>query len=258
MFSSASSIGSRLKNWKMKPMCSRRSRVSARVVERAQLGAGDRDRARGRLVEAREQVHQRGLARARRAHDGDELAGAHVEIDTAERVHGRARPRRTGDAAHRRSRSRRRRCRWIGSTAPRVSGRSERHAANGRPRGCCSIVRPMHETDPSVFLIARPSIDVEGMRGYLTDVGGESWLERRLEEADGGTGGNSNRGELLVEFGGPGLLPQLGAGAEPERQQGPHRSARVLREHPALRPRQRARARQLLVRAAQREPRLHP
>src|SRR5581483_1208796 len=56
----------------------------------------------------------------------------------------------------------------------------------------------MHETTPQVFLIARPSLDVEGMRGYLADVGGESWLERRLEEA----GSEPNGGELLVEFGG--------------------------------------------------------
>jgi thymidylate synthase ThyX len=71
----------------------------------------------------------------------------------------------------------------------------------------------MHETTPQVFLIARPSIDVEGMRGYLADVGGESWLQRRLEEADAAPNG----GELLVEFGGracyrswePGLNPNV-------------------------------------------------
>jgi thymidylate synthase (FAD) len=71
----------------------------------------------------------------------------------------------------------------------------------------------VHATDPTVFLIARPSIDVEGMRGYLIDVGGESWLERRLEEA----GGTPNGGELIVEFGGracyrswePGLNPNV-------------------------------------------------
>jgi thymidylate synthase (FAD) len=71
----------------------------------------------------------------------------------------------------------------------------------------------MHETTPQVFLIARPSIDVEGMRGYLADVGGESWLARRLDEA----GGAPNSGELLVEFGGracyrswePGLNPNV-------------------------------------------------
>jgi thymidylate synthase (FAD) len=71
----------------------------------------------------------------------------------------------------------------------------------------------MHETVPKVFLIARPSIDVEGMHGYLRDVGGESWLERRLDEAEG----RANGGELLVEFGGracyrswePGLNPNV-------------------------------------------------
>jgi thymidylate synthase (FAD) len=56
----------------------------------------------------------------------------------------------------------------------------------------------MHETTPQVFLIARPSIDVEGMGAYLRDVGGESWLKRRLEEAEG----DPNGGELIVEFGG--------------------------------------------------------
>ena len=71
----------------------------------------------------------------------------------------------------------------------------------------------MHETTPSVFLIARPPVDLDGMRGYLEDVGGTSWLERRIEEADGAP----NPGELLVEFGGkacyrswePGLNPNV-------------------------------------------------
>jgi thymidylate synthase (FAD) len=71
----------------------------------------------------------------------------------------------------------------------------------------------MHETTPEVFLIARPSIDIEGMRGYLQDVGGESWLERRLGEAEDAPNG----GELVVEFGGracyrswePGLNPNV-------------------------------------------------
>jgi thymidylate synthase (FAD) len=77
----------------------------------------------------------------------------------------------------------------------------------------------MHETTPAVFLIARPSIDIDGMRGYLTDVGGESWLERRLGDADAANeaDGNLNAGELLVEFGGracyrswePGLNPNV-------------------------------------------------
>ncbi len=71
----------------------------------------------------------------------------------------------------------------------------------------------MHETTPTVFLIARPSIDLDGMRGYLQDVGGESWLQRRLDEAEGAPNG----GELIVEFGGracyrswePGLNPNV-------------------------------------------------
>src|SRR5947209_19812336 len=51
------------------------------------------------------------------------------------------------------------------------------------------------------------------MRSYLADVGGESWLDSRLEE----TSGAPNPGQLLVEFGGracyrswePGLNPNV-------------------------------------------------
>jgi thymidylate synthase (FAD) len=72
----------------------------------------------------------------------------------------------------------------------------------------------MRETTPGIFLIARPSINVEGMRGYLEDVGGASWLERRLGESESSM---LNDGELLVEFGGrvcyrswePGLNPNV-------------------------------------------------
>src|SRR5579884_331609 len=71
----------------------------------------------------------------------------------------------------------------------------------------------MHETEPSVFLIARPSLNVDGMRDYLADVGGVSWLDRRLQDA----AGEANPGEMLVEFGGrvcyrswePGLNPNV-------------------------------------------------
>jgi thymidylate synthase (FAD) len=71
----------------------------------------------------------------------------------------------------------------------------------------------MHETSPSVFLIARPSLDLEGLRGYLGDVGGESWLELRLGEGEQ----ERNDGQMLVEFGGracyrswePGLNPNV-------------------------------------------------
>ena len=73
----------------------------------------------------------------------------------------------------------------------------------------------MHETTPSVFLIARPSIDAEAMGAYLRELGGESWLQRRLDEAAGPA--ELNAGELLVEFAGracyrswePGLNPNV-------------------------------------------------
>ena len=70
----------------------------------------------------------------------------------------------------------------------------------------------MHDTTPTIHLIARPAIDVEAMSAYLADVGGESWLEMRA-------GGEAprNDGELLVEFAGracyrswePGLNPNV-------------------------------------------------
>lgn len=70
----------------------------------------------------------------------------------------------------------------------------------------------MHETTPTVHLIARPQLDLDGMRAYLSDVGGESWLERRLGEEQ-----QASPGEMLVEFGGracyrswePGLNPNV-------------------------------------------------
>lgn len=69
----------------------------------------------------------------------------------------------------------------------------------------------MHETEPRVFLLARPSLDLDGLRGYLDAVGGSSWLDRRLGEGD------VNDAQLLVEAGGracyrswePGLNPNV-------------------------------------------------
>ena len=68
----------------------------------------------------------------------------------------------------------------------------------------------MRETTPSVHLIARPSLDLDGMRAYLESVGGAGWLDRRLA-------GGSIDAELLVEFAGracyrswePGLNPNV-------------------------------------------------
>ena len=59
------------------------------------------------------------------------------------------------------------------------------------------MCNPMHETTPEVFLIARPSVDLDGMRAYLDSVGGSSWLEMRADRPVG-----HNDGELLAEFGG--------------------------------------------------------
>ena len=71
----------------------------------------------------------------------------------------------------------------------------------------------MRETRPEVFLIARPSLDLDGMRGYLASVGGEAWLDRRMDEA----GGAPNAAQQIVEFAGracyrswePGLNPNV-------------------------------------------------
>lgn len=74
----------------------------------------------------------------------------------------------------------------------------------------------MRETTPTVFLICRPSVDVGAMRAYLDDVGGTSWLERRLA-SDQDDPGRHNDAQLLIEFAGrvcyrswePGLNPNV-------------------------------------------------
>ncbi len=71
----------------------------------------------------------------------------------------------------------------------------------------------VHQTEPQVFLIARPAVDLDGMRAYLESVGGQSWLDMRVEAGVAADGG----GELLAEFGGrmcyrswePGLNPNV-------------------------------------------------
>ena len=57
------------------------------VVEPGEVDAVDHDRARGRAVEAGEDVHQRRLARARRAHDRGQPAGRELDRDAVERGH---------------------------------------------------------------------------------------------------------------------------------------------------------------------------
>ena len=69
-------------------MCCRRSRVSFASASVVISSPAIVTRAARRLVEAGEDVHQRRLARARRAHDRDELARLDVERDAAQRVDG--------------------------------------------------------------------------------------------------------------------------------------------------------------------------
>jgi thymidylate synthase (FAD) len=85
-----------------------------------------------------------------------------------------------------------------------------------KPTGAIEILRFMRETRPEVFLIARPALDLGGLRGYLEAVGGTAWLDRRLADAQGAQGA-PNPGETLVEFAGracyrswaPGLNPNV-------------------------------------------------
>jgi thymidylate synthase (FAD) len=74
----------------------------------------------------------------------------------------------------------------------------------------------VHETTPTVYLLASPRIELDGVRAYLEDVGGSSWLalrERERVEQDRG----ASDGELLVELAGracyrswePGLNPNV-------------------------------------------------
>ena len=70
-------------------MCLRRSRVSFVSASVVISVPAIVTVAGGRLVEPGEDVHQRRLAGARGAHDGDELARRDVERDAAKRVDGR-------------------------------------------------------------------------------------------------------------------------------------------------------------------------
>ncbi len=65
--------------------------------------------------------------------------------------------------------------------------------------------------------------------------------------------GGPNHGELLVEFGGRACYRSWEPGLNPNVTQGSHRPARILRQHPALAPRQRAGARELVLCAARRD-----
>lgn len=55
----------------------------------------------------------------------------------------------------------------------------------------------MHETQPQVELIARPSVDLDALERYLKVVGGEEWLAMRRADEEG-----INDAQLLVEAAG--------------------------------------------------------
>ena len=89
MLSRTVSVGSRLKNWKTKPTCSRRTRVSSSspIAERSR--SLRRMRAAGRPIHRAAQVQQRRLAAAGRPHQRDEVAGLDLERDAGERGYPR-------------------------------------------------------------------------------------------------------------------------------------------------------------------------
>ena len=88
MFSSAVSVGIRLKAWKTKPIRSRRSVVRSLSLQPARASvAADDDLPDGGRVERGQAVHQRRLAGARRAHHRGELAGLEVDGDPGQGVH---------------------------------------------------------------------------------------------------------------------------------------------------------------------------
>ena len=74
MFSSAVSVGTRLKDWKTKPIWSRRSRVSALSLSLVSSVSPTYDLPLVGGVQRGAAVHQRRLARARGPHHGGELA----------------------------------------------------------------------------------------------------------------------------------------------------------------------------------------
>ena len=167
MFSSAVSVGSRLNDWNTKPMCRRRSLVELLVGHVGDVVAADLHAAVGRAVEAGEQVHERRLAGARRAHDGGELAGGDLEGDAAQGVDGGlALAVATGDA---------RRCdsgrRWPRRAAVAVvvsmgsfRGGQAGHAASAARRETACVSAPAESRAAVASAISRPVMPAAGGR----------------------------------------------------------------------------------------------
>ena len=124
----------------------------------AQRLPAQRHRPRGRALEPDDRARERRLAAARLAHEGDDLAGAHREVDAVDRA---------GDRAARRANST---CRPL--TSSRLAGRHPRarhvHAGRAAPRPG----RPQLEVDGRARLDRVRAARVErAARGQLARIG---------------------------------------------------------------------------------------
>ena len=116
MFSSAVSVGTRLKAWKMKPTRSRRSSVSCLSFSVLRSVSPMSTWPSVSVSSPAMHVHQRRLARARGAHDRRELAVGEADVDAVEGTH-------LGVALSVRLRRVHRACRsWCGERGPRQGG----------------------------------------------------------------------------------------------------------------------------------------
>ena len=86
-FCSAVARGSRLNVWKTKPISLLRTRASWSSLIVGHEHAVEPVLAAVRRVEAADQVHERGLARTGRSHDGDVFVRADGEVDAAQCAH---------------------------------------------------------------------------------------------------------------------------------------------------------------------------
>ena len=73
--------------WNTKPILRLRTAASWSSLSRADFLAVERVAAAGGQVQTAQDVHQRALARAARAHDRDQLAVVDLQADAAQRVH---------------------------------------------------------------------------------------------------------------------------------------------------------------------------
>ena len=89
MFSAAVSVGTRLNDWNTKPMWSRRIWVRLLSSSFPMSKSPTNVWPEVGPVEAGHAVHQGGLARARRAHDGREAAALEGHVDAGQGVHRR-------------------------------------------------------------------------------------------------------------------------------------------------------------------------